>query len=182
MPDAPLKLLVGLLAKPKLPPAPDTIVHRPVPVTGTLPPKVAGMPPVIQTVWSAPAVAIVAKVISPSTGTTHKCTHTYIHKYTHTLIHKHTYTHTHSHSYALTYIHTNTHTKCTDLKICRDKITYTSDTSANIFPLNQPLNSIHLIFVANFMPYKLIEIEKTLFHLIEFNFHTRKRVFRHIVQ
>ena len=58
-PADPLKLVVGLLANTKLPPAPDTIVHRPVPVTGTLPPKVAGMPPVIQTVWSAPAVAIV---------------------------------------------------------------------------------------------------------------------------
>ena len=97
-----------------------------------------------------------SKVISPSTGTTQTYVHTYIHKFTHThhthtLTHIHTHhTHTYTHTHTHIHIHMHTHIKirmmmCTDLRLCCDKITQTSETSTNVFLHNIIILTRYLI-------------------------------------
>jgi hypothetical protein len=61
VPAVPVKTEVGLEGVPMLPPAPETIVQRPVPTVGVLPTKVAV---VEQTVWSGPAFGVVGLPVS----------------------------------------------------------------------------------------------------------------------
>ena len=60
VPAVPLNVAAGFVALEKLPPAPLTIVQRPVPTVGALAGKVADVDPqVAAPVWSAPALAVV---------------------------------------------------------------------------------------------------------------------------
>ena len=58
LPAVPVKLDVGLLALPNVPPVPLTTVHRPVPTVGVLPAKVTCVVPQAGA-WSEPAAAAV---------------------------------------------------------------------------------------------------------------------------
>ena len=52
--------LVGLVGAVMLPPAPDTILHEPVPIVGAFPASVVVVNPHIEApTWSAPAIAVV---------------------------------------------------------------------------------------------------------------------------
>ena len=61
MPASPVNAEVALVGVVTEPPAPEMIVHAPVPIVGALPAKVTEVP---QTVWSEPALAAVGGALT----------------------------------------------------------------------------------------------------------------------
>ena len=60
VPAVPEKVETGLVLSPKLPPAPLTTVHNPVPTVGEFPVRVVDVNPhILAPVWSDPAFAVV---------------------------------------------------------------------------------------------------------------------------